>query len=783
MLAANLNAADPFGEAIADLLGWKPNPFFVQVGGFDGVSFDPLRPHVVDGNLSGLIFEPIPQYFEKLQALYAGSDRVKPVNVAISEADGERTIWRFNPEAVERGLLPPHFAGISSFLMEDLLKDTGVLGRSSPNAETTAALRQLVQAVPVQCRTLSGLLRDEAVVEVDILQVDTEGYDYIILKLFDFDRWRPTIVHYEHQHLGPADREAAEALLRSHGYQIHREAYDTLGVLNRAAAAAPPRTGKLRTLASTLHGEGRADDALLLLEHLVALHPDDVETLRQLVRVLGTEGRTLEAMDKLVALTAVATDTEAVVEDIRTQTLPAIVRFNEHLAAGEIEQAERYAAALAALLPGSPAMLGAALSCNQALGRAGEVARYAAALAVVEPDNAAARAVLGEPAGAPEEGDIAGRMAVALAEGGDAHPLLRLRDLHDLVGLILCSPLTDASLAQLETLLAAAHALKVEVEPGSEWEGWLTHYRVLLDAIDLAALRAPTPRALPEPDLAFVSSGGASLDWNGVRAAADKLGAQVAFFAAADESYVELYARWYALSVLKHADIPCLVVIHVIGGKHRLKAIARSVGVKDKRLIFCGDDFDPATATVAVYDAPPKGRSARPIAHYQSARFLRAGALLEALGRPMFVSDIDLLLQRGVADLMQTAAGLDVMFNENDQTTSAGSRLTANLVLFQPTLAAAALLRFLASYLERRLEGAEVTRWIDQVALILGRHHLALQGRDEKIGLFDTGADINNVMYPSYQEHPFRFLSLYHGFDTSSLEDNPRVLGEGATKS
>jgi len=33
-------------------------------------------------------------------------------------------------------------------------------------------------------------------------------------------------------------------------------------------------------------------------------------------------------------------------------------------------------------------------------------------------------------------------------------------------------------------------------------------------------------------------------------------------------------------------------------------------------------------------------------------------------------------------------------------------------------------------------------------------------------------------MYPSYQAHPFRFLSLFHGFDTSSLEHDPRVLGE-----
>lgn len=32
-------------------------------------------------------------------------------------------------------------------------------------------------------------------------------------------------------------------------------------------------------------------------------------------------------------------------------------------------------------------------------------------------------------------------------------------------------------------------------------------------------------------------------------------------------------------------------------------------------------------------------------------------------------------------------------------------------------------------------------------------------------------------MYRTYQEHPFRFLSLFHGFDTSSLEGEAGVLG------
>jgi hypothetical protein len=79
---------------------------------------------------------------------------------------------------------------------------------------------------------------------------------------------------------------------------------------------------------------------------------------------------------------------------------------------------------------------------------------------------------------------------------------------------------------------------------------------------------------------------------------------------------------------------------------------------------------------------------------------------------------------------------------------------------------------------ERALAGPELTRWIDQLSLVMARHHLDLRGQDVKLAYFDTSSDINNVMYPSYdQDYPFRSLSLFHGFDTSSLENNPRAPG------
>ena len=58
MPATLAETSDLLGDAISELLQSNPKPYFVQVGGFDGVSFDPLRQQIVEKNLSGLIVEP-----------------------------------------------------------------------------------------------------------------------------------------------------------------------------------------------------------------------------------------------------------------------------------------------------------------------------------------------------------------------------------------------------------------------------------------------------------------------------------------------------------------------------------------------------------------------------------------------------------------------------------------------------------------------------------------------------------------------------------------------------
>ena len=638
----------------------------------------------------------------------------------------------------------------------------------------------------------------------DFVKIDTQGAEVDVLKggatvlaQADYILLEVSMVEYN---IGGAKAEDVFAQLDALGFhcseivEFHRlDDVRQNGLLQidvlfeRRGKRASPSTQALFQLGQALAAEGRPGDALTVFENLIALRPHDEPALWALIEIYTAQDRTLDVLRALRFIRQGRANPSSLLEEIQTHAAPAIGKFNAHLHAGETVEAEKYAAALAALIPNSEPMLTAAMSCNQVLRRWGEVERYARALLKIDPSHpvaqvvmAAANRTLPPAAPAPVASDpalaeIAEKMALALAPG-DLHPLLRLRDIHDVVSLILCRPLTPSSEAQIATLLAAAAGLEVVVEPGSEWDGWHRHYRLLLDAVDLAAVNAPTPSPAPESELAFVASSGAALDWNGVRATADRLGAQAVFFAAADQTYVDLYARWYALSVLKYSDVPSLIVIHVIGGRDRLAAIAAGVGIHDERLIFAGDDFDAAAVTTRVYDAPPKGFIPRPVAHFQCVRFQRLGTLLSRLERPVFVSDIDLILQRGVADLLARAAPADVMFNENEISFNAGSRLTANLLLVNPTPGAQVFLAFLRDYIDRELARPAVTRWIDQVALIFARHHLLARGVSPTVAYFDTTTDINNVMYPSYQANPFRFLSLFHGFDTSSLEG----VGEGA---
>ena len=522
-----------------------------------------------------------------------------------------------------------------------------------------------------------------------------------------------------------------------------------------------------RDLASSLHAAGHTGGAILLLKQLAASNPNDIDTLRELTSLLNGQGRTLECLETLLAIKTQGASVEVLLDRIQDVINPAIQRFNQCLAAEDIKQAATYADALAALLPGNVAALNAALSCNIALGRKSPAAQIAALLVPIDPSNATARNALAA-AKADEEAISSSMQQFA------THPLIQLRDLYDHASLILCDTLSEEKMDKVGQLLTAARHLEVVVPENTEWAGWEKHYRLALQAIDMSAIPEPAPEPSDEEEVSFTTASGKKLDWRGVQAVSQSLSAKAVYYAAADRTYVDLYGHAYINSILEQSDISSLIILHVIGGAKGLQQLAKSMGITSNRLIFAGDSLDINSIKTRCFDAPPKGHSALPIAHLQSVRFLRVGSLLQKLKLPVFISDIDLILQRGVSDLLQKFDDYDLVLNRNTESTNAGSRFTANLLLLNPTRNTMIFLRFLRGYLEKALRGEEVSRWIDQFGIMQAWHHLARDEPNARIGYFDATADINNLMYPSFQDNPFWFLSLYHGFDMSTLPASPK---------
>jgi FkbM family methyltransferase len=199
----------------------RPRVFFVQVGSNDAVAGDPLRPFLWNRHWRGLMVEPVGYVFKRLSAHYGADERFTLVNAAIGEADGPRAFYHF-PEGMEG--LPVWYDQLGSFSLETV----------KAAAATLPGLGERIQTTMVSCMTFETLAAKHAVGSLDVIHVDTEGYDYQILKLVDLRRHHPTLLIYEHKILSPADRAAAQALVRSSGYVLMEVGGDTLALSTEA---------------------------------------------------------------------------------------------------------------------------------------------------------------------------------------------------------------------------------------------------------------------------------------------------------------------------------------------------------------------------------------------------------------------------------------------------------------------------------------------------------------------------------------------------------------------
>ena len=192
---------------------------FLQIGSNDGISGDPLNFFINNYNWKGVLVEPIPFLFEQLQFNYLHKkDKLTFLNVAVGAEDKEEMIiYVFNEKF--RGKIPDWYYQLGSFY-----KDV-IYHHDIPNVDDYIVEKkvpsQTIQTIIDTC--YSGK-------NIELLHIDTEGYDFEVLKNVNFSKLLPKVILVEYIHLAITTRKQMIHLLKNNGYTVYRCNQDYIGV-------------------------------------------------------------------------------------------------------------------------------------------------------------------------------------------------------------------------------------------------------------------------------------------------------------------------------------------------------------------------------------------------------------------------------------------------------------------------------------------------------------------------------------------------------------------------
>lgn len=181
---------------------------FIQVGANDGVYVDPLRSYVQRFGWRGILVEPQPDVFARLQHNYR--DQAQQLifeNVAIAPESQEVILYRIPGHSAEAGRASLDPLSVSSLRPDVVARQGGVASRA-------------LERVVVPALRLDALIERHHFEAIDLLQIDCEGYDGEVLRSIDLARHRPRLIQFEHGHIPRPQLTALERRLQSHGYRL-----------------------------------------------------------------------------------------------------------------------------------------------------------------------------------------------------------------------------------------------------------------------------------------------------------------------------------------------------------------------------------------------------------------------------------------------------------------------------------------------------------------------------------------------------------------------------------
>jgi FkbM family methyltransferase len=214
----------------------KDQVFVIQVGANDGINHDPIHKFIKRDNWYGILIEPQPYVFRNLlHPLYRRDQNIALENIAISDQNQLMDMYRLS-FCQERGA-----TGLTTFDKE-VLKSAVDSGRIDDIAkregvDTPTSREAYIESFKAEAKSFAFLFEKYAVKHVDVLQIDAEGFDYEVIKLYDLTQNKPEVLVFEVDHLSNTEFKEVEEHLHSNSYKFVKIGRDVVAVNHNASKA------------------------------------------------------------------------------------------------------------------------------------------------------------------------------------------------------------------------------------------------------------------------------------------------------------------------------------------------------------------------------------------------------------------------------------------------------------------------------------------------------------------------------------------------------------------
>jgi len=194
----------------------EDNVQFIQIGAYDGVAGDPIRPLVIsNSSWSGVLVEPQRTAFSLLEKNYSEQrSRLTFINgLMTAHQNGSEELFYIHEDEIRKRALPEWARELASF-------DPSQIHKTFPNVSVASedfpayTFEQLASFLPSS--------------RVDLIVMDVEGAEGRLIPSIDFEKHRVKFLIFEHKHLNNDDLGAVFEHLRTQSMSLKQFGRDTI---------------------------------------------------------------------------------------------------------------------------------------------------------------------------------------------------------------------------------------------------------------------------------------------------------------------------------------------------------------------------------------------------------------------------------------------------------------------------------------------------------------------------------------------------------------------------